>query len=61
MIVFIAAAGLSAYVKLSIVVQLHCKENNDVTLFIAGAVTQLGSLLGAILFFVLVYFTDVYK
>lgn len=57
---YIAVSALASYTKLSIVVQLHTNQNNDVSLFMAGLVTQFGSLLGAVLFFVLVYFTNIY-
>lgn len=57
---YVLIAALTSYIKLSIVVQLHCNEENDVTLFMAGMVTQIGSLCGAVLFFALVYYTRVY-
>ena len=57
---YVIIAALTSYTKLSIVVQLHHNDSNDVALFVAGAVTQLGSLIGAILFLFLVYFTDLY-
>ena len=53
-------AALAAYIKLSIMVQLHGQSSNHLALFIAGVVVQLSSLIGALLFFVLVYFTDTY-
>ena len=57
---YVAVTAITSYTKLSVVVQLHHNDNNDVALFIAGAVTQIGSLVGAILFFILVYFTSIY-
>jgi hypothetical protein len=60
-LVYVIIAVLTSYTKLSIIVQLHCKAQNNVTLFMAGTATQLGSFCGAILFFVLVYFTALYN
>ena len=57
---YIGVAALASYTKLSIVVNLHHNQNNDITLFVAGAATQLGSLIGAVIFFILVYFTNIY-
>ena len=60
-IVNISIAALTSYNKLSIAVQLHCnEENRDTSLFLSGAITQLGSLTGALLFFILVYFTNIF-
>lgn len=58
---YIAVSAITSYTKLSVVVQLHHTDNNDVALFIAGTVTQLGSLIGAVVFFFLVYFTNIYN
>lgn len=59
--IYISIAALTAYTKLSIAVQLHSNDNNDTALFLAGAITQLGSLLGSVLFFILVFYTHIYS
>lgn len=58
MCVNVSIAGLVAYAKVGAVVQLHV--DGDIALYLAGLVTQLGSLLGALLFFVLVYYTNLF-
>ncbi len=61
MCVNVSISGLVAYAKVGAVVQLHTRQDNrDVALLLAGLITQLGSLLGAVLFFVLVYFTNIF-
>lgn len=58
----IAVAALVSYAKVGAVVQLHCSQSDkDTALLLAGVVTQIGSVLGALLFFVLVYYTNVFK
>jgi len=58
----VGVASLVAYCKLSIAVQLHSSSHDSGTaLFLAGCVTQLGSLIGALLFFVLVYYTNTFS
>ena len=57
----VAISALVAYAKVGVVVQLHTQaQERDTALLLAGLVTQLGSMLGAVLFFVLVYFTDIF-
>ena len=52
----------SSYAKIGIVFQLHADQTNKgLALLMNGVFTQLGSLLGAILFFCLVYFTGIFK
>ena len=58
----VCVASLLSYCKLSIVVQLHNSEqDNGTALFLAGSVTQIGSLIGAVIFFVLVNYTNVFQ
>lgn len=59
----IAISSLASYAKVGAAVQLHsnAQGNRDTLLFLAGIVTQIGSLLGALLFYVLVYYTDVFQ
>ena len=55
-------SALVAYTKVGIAVQLYVRgEDRDTALLLAGIITQLGALLGAVLFFVLVYFTNIFK
>ena len=56
-----AISALVSYTKVGVVVQLHDKERDqDTALLLAGIVTQLGSLLGAVLFFILVYYANIF-
>lgn len=62
MIVHVTISALVAYTKVGIAVQLYVQgEDRDTALLLAGIITQLGALLGAVLFFVLVYFTNIFK
>lgn len=55
-------SALVAYTKVGIAVQLYVQgKDRDTALLLAGIITQLGALLGAVLFFVLVYFTNIFK
>lgn len=55
-------SALVAYTKVGIAVQLYVRgKDRDTALLLAGIITQLGALLGAVLFFVLVYFTNIFK
>ncbi len=58
---YITVAAIASYTKLSIAVQLHHDHDKDVALFLAGAITQIGSFVGSILFFALVFFTNIYR
>ena len=52
---YIAISAAVSYTKVAIVTQLHSHEKDrDSALFLAGIAVQLGSLLGAVLFFFLV-------
>lgn len=54
-------SGLGSYTKVTIAVTLHSdKVAPDVALILNGLCTQLGSLLGAVLFFNLVYSTHLF-
>ena len=54
-------SALVSYTRVCVAVQLHTQEKDrDMALLLAGITTQLGAMLGAILFFVLVYFTDIF-
>ena len=58
----IAVAALVSYAKVGAVVQLHSSQTDrDTALMLAGVVTQIGSLVGSLLFFVLVYYTDAFQ
>ena len=58
----VAIGALASYAKVGIAVQLHAdKSNKDAALLANGILTQLGSLLGALLFFVLVNFTNLFS
>ena len=60
-VVNVAIGALSSYAKVGVAVQLHAdKINKDVALLANGVFTQLGSMLGALLFFILVNFTDLF-
>ena len=62
MIVHVTISVLVAYTKVGIAVQLHVQgKDRDTALLLAGIITQLGAMLGAVIFFVLVYFTNVFK
>ena len=61
-IIHLTAIALVSYTRVCVAVQLHTQEKDrDVALLLAGITTQLGAMLGAILFFVLVYFTDIFN
>lgn len=50
------------YTKVGIAVIMHNDPvNNDTALLLNGISTQLGSLLGALLFFCLVYYTSIFQ
>ena len=54
--------GLGSYTKVAIAVTLHADSvAPDLALILNGICTQLGALLGAVVFFILVYFTDLFK
>ena len=54
--------ALVSYSKVSLVVILHGQgTDRDSALFLVGVVIQLGAFLGAVVFFVLIYFTDLYN
>ena len=53
--------ALGSYTKVAIAVVLHSdRVAPDIALILNGLCTQLGAFLGAILFFNLVYFTDLF-
>lgn len=61
-IIHLTAIALVSYTRVCVAVQLHTQEKDrDMALLLAGITTQLGAMLGAILFFVLVYFTDIFN
>ena len=61
-IIHLTAVALVSYTRVCVAVQLHTQEKDrDMALLLAGITTQLGAMLGAILFFVLVYFTDIFN
>lgn len=52
----------ASYAKVGIAFQLHADQTSkDLALLMNGVFTQLGSLLGAVLFFCLVYFTHIFQ
>ena len=59
-VVYIAISAVVSYTKVDIVTQLHSQEDRDSALFLAGIVVQLGSLLGAVLFFFLVNSANIF-
>ena len=62
MCVNIAVTALVSYAKVGAIVQLHSSQaDRDTALMLAGVVTQIGSLVGSLLFFVLVYYTDAFQ
>ena len=61
-VVNIIVSASSSYAKVSIAFQLYAdKTSRDLALLMNGVFTQLGSLIGAVLFFSLVYFTSVFQ
>ena len=61
-IIHLTAVALVSYTRVCVAVQLHTQEKDrDMALLLAGITTQLGAMLGAILFFVLIYFTDIFN
>ena len=58
----VCVSGLVSYTKVGVVVQLHAREKDkDTALLLAGVVTQLSSLVGAVVLFALVNYTQVFK
>jgi len=58
----VAISAVVSYTKVGVAVQLYVQgRDKDSALLLAGIVTQLGSLLGAVLFFVLVYYTTIFR
>lgn len=58
----VAMSAIVSYAKVSIAVQLHSSEQQSGTaLFLAGLVTQLGSLLGAVLSFCIVNYGGIFN
>ena len=61
-VVYVVFKAVVAYTKVSLVVLLHNQgADRDSALFLVGVVIQLGSFLGALLLFSLVYFTDLFS
>lgn len=62
MVANVSISALVSYTKVGVVVQLHVREvDKDTALFLAGMVAQLSSLVGAVLFFGLVYYTRIFQ
>jgi riboflavin transporter 2 len=60
-IVYVLLKGLSCYTKVGITNILHSDPcSSDTALFLNGISTQTGSLVGSVLFFVLVYYSNLY-
>ena len=54
-------SALVSYTKVGVVVQLHAREvDKDTALLLAGMVTQISSLFGAVLLFALVNYTQIF-
>lgn len=60
-LVNVAISSMVAYVKVGVTVQLHSYSEKNLALTVGGVVNQLGSLLGAMLFFGLVYYTNIFE
>lgn len=60
-LVNVAISVIVSYMKVGSIVQLHTNNGDrDTALLLAGVAFQLGSLLGAVLFFLLVYYADIF-
>ena len=60
--VYIAIQVVVSYIKVSLVVLLHTQAaDRDSALILVGVAIQLGSMFGAVLFFLLVIFTDIFQ
>lgn len=57
----IAISAMIAYIKVGVTVQLHSYSEKNLALTVGGVVNQLGSLIGAMLFFGLVNYTDIFE
>ena len=54
--------GVVAYSKVGLVILLHGQgSERDSALFLVGVVIQLGSFVGAVIFFCLVYFANIFS
>lgn len=61
-IVNVAISAMVTYAKVGVTSQLHgYSENQNLALTVGGVVTQLGSLTGALVFFALVYYTNIFQ
>ena len=57
----IAISAVVSYTKVAVVTQLHsCEKDRDSALLLGGIAVQLGSLLGALLFFFLVNYAKIF-
>lgn len=62
MTVYVVFSGMVAYSKVGLVVLVHGQgKDRDTALFLVGVAIQLGSFFGAILFFCLVYYTNLFN
>lgn len=57
----VSISALVSYTKVGVVVQLHAREaDKDTALLLAGVITQLSSLVGAVILFALVNYTQIF-